>query len=43
MEEFDVAQLFNVEGLVAVVTGGGTGIGLCTISQIYAQAILMRG
>jgi len=43
MEEFDVAQLFNVEGLVAVVTGGGTGIGLCTIFPIYAQAILMRG
>jgi len=39
MEEFDVAQLFNVEGLVAVVTGGGTGIGLCIISPIYAQVV----
>jgi len=29
MEGFDVTQLFNVEGVVAVVTGGGTGIGLC--------------
>jgi hypothetical protein len=29
MEGFDVTQLFNVQGLVAVVTGGGTGIGLC--------------
>jgi len=30
MDGFDVTQLFSVEGLVAVVTGGGTGIGLCT-------------
>lgn len=29
MDNFDVTQLFLVEGLVAVVTGGGTGIGLC--------------
>jgi hypothetical protein len=29
MEGFDVTQLFTVQGLVAVVTGGGTGIGLC--------------
>ena len=29
MDNFDVTQLFSVEGLVAVVTGGGTGIGLC--------------
>ena len=29
MEGFDVSQLFAVEGLVCVVTGGGTGIGLC--------------
>ena len=29
MDGFDVSQLFSVEGLVAVVTGGGTGIGLC--------------
>jgi len=31
MEGFDVSQLFAVEGLVCVVTGGGTGIGLCTL------------
>ena len=29
MDNFDVTQLFSVEGLIAVVTGGGTGIGLC--------------
>jgi hypothetical protein len=29
MEGFDVSKLFAVEGLVAVVTGGGSGIGLC--------------
>jgi hypothetical protein len=29
MDGFDVTQLFSVEGLVAVVTGGATGIGLC--------------
>lgn len=29
MDAFDVTQLFNVEGLVAVITGGGTGLGLC--------------
>ncbi|KAK9476177.1 hypothetical protein V1514DRAFT_199261 [Lipomyces japonicus] len=28
MTDFGVNNLFNVEGLVAVVTGGGTGIGL---------------
>ena len=26
-----MTQLFSVEGLVAVVTGGGTGIGLCKV------------
>jgi hypothetical protein len=31
MDQFDVSQLFSVKDLVAVVTGGGTGIGLCTL------------
>jgi NADP-dependent 3-hydroxy acid dehydrogenase YdfG len=30
MDNFDVSKLFTVEGLVVVVTGGGTGLGLCT-------------
>jgi NADP-dependent 3-hydroxy acid dehydrogenase YdfG len=29
MDGLDMSQLFTVEGLVCVVTGGGTGIGLC--------------
>ena len=28
MSSLDAASLFGVEGLVAVITGGGTGIGL---------------
>lgn len=28
MPELDASSLFSTEGLVAVVTGGGTGIGL---------------
>ena len=32
MFDFDVSKLFAVEGLVVVVTGGGTGIGLCRVS-----------
>ncbi|TFY83116.1 hypothetical protein EWM64_g895 [Hericium alpestre] len=34
--KFDVKRLFNVEDWVAVVSGGGTGIGLM-ISQAYAN------
>ncbi|KAF2644068.1 NAD(P)-binding protein [Massarina eburnea CBS 473.64] len=38
MSEFDPATLFGVKGLVAVITGGGTGIGL-----IIAQALEANG
>jgi NADP-dependent 3-hydroxy acid dehydrogenase YdfG len=34
MDGFDVSTLFGVEGLVVVVTGGGTGIGLCMFREI---------
>jgi len=37
-EEFRVSRLFNVEGWVAVITGGGTGIGL-----MAAQALANNG
>ncbi|KFY97074.1 hypothetical protein V500_02215 [Pseudogymnoascus sp. VKM F-4518 (FW-2643)] len=35
---FDVANLFRVDGLVAVITGGGTGIGLS-----IAKALALNG
>jgi NAD(P)-dependent dehydrogenase (short-subunit alcohol dehydrogenase family) len=34
MESFNVTQLFCVEGLVCVVTGGATGIGFCFVRQM---------
>jgi hypothetical protein len=42
MDGFDVSKLFAVKGLVAVVTGGGTGIGLCIflIVQINSRYLV---
>lgn len=38
MSSLDTSKLFSVDGLVAVVTGGGTGIGL-----MIAQALEHNG
>jgi hypothetical protein len=38
MDGFDVNKLFAVEGLVAVVTGGGTGLGLCIFRVVQANS-----
>ncbi|KAF5661381.1 3-oxoacyl-reductase [Fusarium heterosporum] len=37
-QELNAGSLFNVDGLVAVVTGGGTGIGL-----MFVKALLQNG
>lgn len=39
MEGLDMSKLFTVEGLVCVVTGGGTGIGLCIFHSHLARLI----
>ena len=38
MASIDAAKLFGVSGLVAVVTGGGTGVGL-----MMAKALALNG
>ncbi|WWC66349.1 uncharacterized protein I206_100250 [Kwoniella pini CBS 10737] len=32
-----ISNLFNIKGWVAIVTGGGTGLGLCTASALAAN------
>lgn len=41
--DFDLRSLFSVEGLVVVITGGGTGIGLmvCPFFSI-SRALILR-
>ena len=34
---FDVSELFRVDGMVAVITGGGTGIGLMMAKALVAN------
>ena len=34
---FDVGDLFRVDGMVAVITGGGTGIGLMMAKALAAN------
>ncbi len=34
---FDVKDLFRVDGMVAVITGGGTGIGLTMAKALAAN------
>jgi len=36
-EQFAVSDIFNVEGIVAVVTGGATGIGLMCAQALFAN------
>ena len=38
MSSFDASHIFNVKGLVAVITGGGSGIGL-----MMAKALALNG
>ncbi|KAH7092360.1 hypothetical protein FB567DRAFT_557859 [Paraphoma chrysanthemicola] len=41
MSNLDPASLFNVEGLVAVITGGGTGIGLMLAQALEANGAIV--
>lgn len=38
-QDLNSAQLFDVQGLVAIVTGGGTGIGLMITRALVANGI----
>ncbi|KUJ12340.1 NAD(P)-binding protein [Mollisia scopiformis] len=37
MSNFDINNLFGVKGIVAVITGGGTGLGLCVAKALDAN------
>ena len=41
MTNFDPVSLFAVQGLVAVVTGGGTGIGLMMAQALEANGAIV--
>ncbi|KAF1939251.1 NAD(P)-binding protein [Clathrospora elynae] len=41
MAELDPSSLFNVKGLVAVITGGGTGIGLMMAKALEANGAIV--
>lgn len=41
MTDFDPVSLFAVQGLVAVVTGGGTGVGLMMAQALEANGAIV--
>lgn len=39
LKEFTAQSLFNVKGWTAIVTGGGTGLGLMTANALAANGV----